>query len=108
MPRKAPRALFVPDAPGIHDGNDRSTTPPYSQSSPQTGVKAMRGLLLVSAVMLFAASSALAQSFTDPVPYCQAVGTIDSPDARYTGLKLPDWMAAEGRVEPRQPKLVEG
>ena len=67
----------------------------------------MRGLFLVSAVMLFAASSALAQSFTDPVPYCQAVGTIDSPDARYTGPKLPDWMAAKLRLEPSQPKFVE-
>ena len=63
--------------------------------------------MLVSAVMLFAASSALAQSFTDPVPYCQAVGTIDSPDARYTGPKLPDWMAAKLRLEPSQPKFVE-
>lgn len=28
-------------------------------------------------------------SFTDPFAYCIAVGTIDSPDARYTGEQIP-------------------
>jgi hypothetical protein len=67
----------------------------------------MRGLFLASAVMLVAASPALAQSFTDPVPYCRAVGTIDSPDARYTGPKLPVWMAAKLQLEPSQAKFME-
>jgi hypothetical protein len=31
-----------------------------------------------------------AASFADPFAYCAAVGTIDKPDARYTGPKLPD------------------
>jgi predicted small lipoprotein YifL len=30
------------------------------------------------------------QSFTNPVAYCAAVGTIDQPDARYTGESVPD------------------
>ena len=28
--------------------------------------------------------------FTDPFAYCAAVGTLDSPDARYTGTLIPD------------------
>lgn len=29
-------------------------------------------------------------TYTDPFAYCAAVGTIDSPDARYTGPELPE------------------
>jgi Tol biopolymer transport system component len=29
-------------------------------------------------------------TYTDPFAYCAAVGTIDSPDARYTGPQVPD------------------
>jgi hypothetical protein len=32
--------------------------------------------------------------FTDPVPYCKAVGTIDPPDGRYQGPAVADWMAS--------------
>jgi hypothetical protein len=28
--------------------------------------------------------------YTDPFAYCAAVGTLDAPDARYTGPKMPD------------------
>jgi hypothetical protein len=28
--------------------------------------------------------------FSDPFAYCAAVGTIDAPDARYTGPRVPD------------------
>jgi hypothetical protein len=38
------------------------------------------------AATLAGASSA----FTDPFAYCAAVGTLDQPDARYTGPKTPD------------------
>ncbi len=31
--------------------------------------------------------------FTDPFAYCAAVGTIDAPDSRYTGLKVPETIA---------------
>lgn len=31
-----------------------------------------------------------AATFSDPFAYCAAVGTIDQPDARYTGEKVPD------------------
>ena len=30
--------------------------------------------------------------FADPVAYCQGVGNVDAPDARYTGPKVPGWM----------------
>jgi hypothetical protein len=30
------------------------------------------------------------ETFTDPFSYCAAVGTIDTPDACYTGIKIPD------------------
>ncbi len=48
--------------------------------------------------MTLAFASAHAQSggakrFDDPAPYCAAVGTIDRPDARYTGPAMPDWVA---------------
>ncbi len=32
-------------------------------------------------------------SFSDPFAYCAAVGTIDAPDARYTGVQVPDAVA---------------
>ena len=35
------------------------------------------------------ASAAGAETFTDPFAYCAAVGTIDAPDARYTGEQPP-------------------
>lgn len=31
-----------------------------------------------------------ATTYADPFAYCAAVGTVDSPDARYTGPKIPD------------------
>jgi putative hemolysin len=31
-----------------------------------------------------------AAQFSDPFAYCAAVGTLDAPDARYTGAKTPD------------------
>ncbi len=34
-----------------------------------------------------------AATFIDPFVYCAAVGTIDAPDARYTGAKVPDVVA---------------
>ena len=30
------------------------------------------------------------ETFADPFSYCAAVGTIDTPDARYTGTQVPD------------------
>jgi hypothetical protein len=81
--------------------------PPYSEAPYPLGAEVIRGLFLAAAVMLLTALPALAESFTDPVPYCQAVGTIDSPDARYTGPKLPAWMAGKLHLEPSQAKFME-
>jgi hypothetical protein len=44
-----------------------------------------------SSTIIVATPAATQQStFTDPFAYCAAVGTIDTPDARYTGPKMPD------------------
>lgn len=44
--------------------------------------------------LLAAACGAGGQSsYADPFAYCSAVGTVDTPDARYTGAKLPDDVA---------------
>ncbi len=37
-----------------------------------------------------APAAAQASTFSDPFAYCTAVGTVDEPDARYTGPKTPD------------------
>jgi hypothetical protein len=34
------------------------------------------------------------ETFVDPFAYCAAVGTVDSPDARYTGAAVPDAIIA--------------
>jgi hypothetical protein len=54
---------------------------------------ARRFLLLacLAAAPMLAASRAEA-AWSDPVAYCRAVGTIDVPDAQYTGPAVPDWV----------------
>ncbi len=48
-------------------------------------------LLLVSlAEQQTSVSGAQGTTYTDPFAYCAAVGTIDAPDARYTGPQVPD------------------
>jgi hypothetical protein len=37
--------------------------------------------------------SASQATFTNPIAYCAALGTIDAPDSRYTGPKVPDVVA---------------
>jgi hypothetical protein len=37
-----------------------------------------------------ATAAATQAAYTDPFAYCAAVGTLDTPDARYTGDKVPD------------------
>ncbi len=54
------------------------------------------GLLLVWGSLLGAAprvSRADGTTFTDPFTYCAAVGTMDAPDARYSGPNVPDAIA---------------
>jgi hypothetical protein len=34
-------------------------------------------------------------AFHDPVPYCQAVGTVDSPGANYVGPAAPHWIVTK-------------
>ncbi len=53
-------------------------------------------MLVVLLVMVMLAeknamtSKAQGSTYTDPFAYCAAVGTIDAPDARYTGPQVPD------------------
>jgi hypothetical protein len=46
-------------------------------------------------------------TYTDPFTYCAAVGTIDAPDARYAGDKMPDSivqaMVQQGIVSAEAP-----
>jgi len=65
-----------------------------------------RRLLLLAAMMLLV-SPAFARTFTDPAPYCKAVGTIDKPDTRYVGPKLPLWMARNLNLKPSQGNRME-
>ncbi len=52
--------------------------------SPQAGATAPAPTMAASA------NTPSAQGFADPFAYCAAVGTVDTPDARYAGPKVPD------------------
>jgi hypothetical protein len=67
----------------------------------------VRKWLCLAALFVLANSATFAQTFMDPVPYCRVVGTIDKPDARYTGPKLPAWMAEKLNLKPDQGKMME-
>ena len=64
-------------------------------------------LLFAVVVVASVAVPARSQSFTSPVRYCQAVGTIDKPDARYAGPKLPQWMARKLNLNPGDANKLE-
>ena len=49
---------------------------------------------LLAAALLPACAPATPATYDDPWAYCAAAGTIDAPDARYTGPALPDELAA--------------
>jgi len=40
------------------------------------------------------ATTAAADTYTDPFAYCAAVGTVDAPDTRYTGAAVPEGVTA--------------
>ncbi len=69
VPNPTPTTTTVPPSP---NPSSTSTTVPPTATPPST---------------------AAAATFTDPFAYCAAVGTIDAPDARYTGPKVPDSIA---------------
>ena len=50
------------------------------------------GAALALFVLGLASGWAADKPFTDAVAYCQAVSTVDAPDARYAGPAVPDWM----------------
>ncbi|MDH7490474.1 MAG: hypothetical protein QHH80_13340 [Anaerolineae bacterium] len=47
-------------------------------------------------------------NFTDPFAYCAAVGTIDQPDARYTGPKVPESVAKGLQIAMNVPDTPLG
>lgn len=47
-------------------------------------------LLALLICLLAACAEPGSQTYPDPFTYCAAVGTIDKPDARYTGAPIPD------------------
>ena len=61
----------------------------------------LAGGVVLTTVLLFGCQSApteesptsMTARFTDPFTYCAAVGTIDAPDARYTGPPMPESVA---------------
>lgn len=74
-------------------------------------------LLAVLAVALLwltactaATPAAAPAQFTDPLAYCAAAGTIDAPDARYTGPQYPEaitqGLIAQGLVVADAPKEI--
>jgi hypothetical protein len=89
-------------SPGLNSKPDARLQSPGSR---RIAVAHLKWLLLPAMPLLVA--TAVAQKFTDPVPYCRAVGTIDKPDARYTGPKLPLWMAEKLNLKPDQSKMME-
>jgi TolB protein len=44
----------------------------------------------LTATLPIATQTPTVETFIDPFAYCSAMGTIDSPDARYTGVTIPD------------------
>jgi hypothetical protein len=83
------------------------------------GARFARSALLVTGVLAVAAPAPLGAGvalseghFADPFAYCAAVGTIDAPDARYTGPALPEAVArglmtalARPAAAPSEPLL---
>ncbi len=49
-----------------------------------------RVLWIVLAALIAAGCSSAPKTYDDPFAYCAAVGTLDTPDARYTGAAVPD------------------
>jgi hypothetical protein len=67
----------------------------------------LRKFLLPALILVVFAAPAFAQTYTDPIPYCMAVKTIDKPDPRYVGPKLPFWMAKQLNLNPDMGKMME-
>jgi hypothetical protein len=67
----------------------------------------MKQLLAALAVLPLVVAPACAETYSDPIAYCRAIGTIDRPDARYLGAKLPEWMAAKLNLRANQDKMME-
>ena len=55
-----------------------------------TGMVLLSWMLGSCSAPAVAAPKLTAETYTDPFAYCAAVGTVDAPDARYTGTAVPD------------------
>jgi len=49
--------------------------------------------IIAASLLILAVPAEAVAGYHDPAAYCRAVGTIDAPDARYTGEKVPEWVA---------------
>jgi hypothetical protein len=69
------------------------------------------GLALIMAAALAGCASTAQKTYADPFAYCAAIGTIDAPDASYTGAKMPDvivqGMIRQGIVTADAPKEIQ-
>ena len=72
--------------------------------------------LAIATGLAFRAAPAAALTATgrydDPMAYCATIGTIDRPDSRYRGPKVPGWMAealrrASGGAASAPPEIFE-
>lgn len=57
----------------------------------------MRMLVALAMLIVLASCSDEKKAAKDPFAYCAAVGTIDAPDGRYTGEKVPEGLIASMR-----------
>ena len=63
------------------------------------------GRAVLLAVLVLAPPAAASEpTFDDPYAYCAAVGTIDAPDSRYTGPKMPEFLAEALRDKFAAPR----
>ena len=59
-----------------------------------TGCSPSAGVTVVPPSSPAPVATSTTVSFSNPFAYCAAVGTVDVPDARYTGEKIPDQIIA--------------
>lgn len=57
-----------------------------------------------AAGFLGVAANALVQTYTEPIQYCRAVKTIDEPDKRYTGPRVPASVLSRIAEDLKVPK----
>ncbi len=62
-------------------------------------------LLIVVAALASCGGTPAPETYTDPFAYCAAVGTLDAPDAAYSGPKMPEGVLETLRTALNTPDL---